>query len=247
MARDAAPVLAVEGLATGYGHIEALRGVSLTVGPAGSVAIVGPNGAGKTTLLRAISNLLTHRAGSVSFLGRSTRGRKPDELVREGLVHVPEGRGIFRSITVLENLQLGATPVPPKQRSPAALERVYALFPRLRERARQLAGSLSGGEQQMLALGKALMANPRLLLLDEPSHGLAPFLVTEVFRLIGEFKAEGIAVLLIEQNARKALEVADYGYVLSGGKVVLEGPTASLRANDAVVHAYLRAQPPPPG
>ncbi len=243
MAREAGPVLSVERLAAAYGHVEALRDVSLEVAPGGAVTIVGANGAGKTTLLRAISNVLRHRAGSVRFLGRPTLGRRPDELVREGLVHVPEGRGIFRTMTVLENLLLGATPVPPAQRSTAALERVFTLFPRLEERTRQLAGSLSGGEQQMLAIGKVLMARPRLLLLDEPSHGLAPFLVTEVFQLIRQLRAEGIAVLLVEQNARKALEVADYGYVLSGGKVVLEGPTADLRANDAVVRAYLRPQP----
>ncbi|HEY8691469.1 MAG TPA: ABC transporter ATP-binding protein [Chloroflexota bacterium] len=238
----AADVLEVHDLVAGYGPVVVLRGLSMRVAQGQTTAILGANGAGKTTLLRAISNLIPHRAGHVKFDDQPTRGLPTHRLVRRGMVHVPDGRGIFRGMTVLENLQLGAAAVRVASHA-GELDRVFQLFPLLAERQRQLAGSLSGGEQQMLAIGKALMAKPRLLLLDEPSHSLAPVLVTEIFRLIAQLKEDGISILLVEQNARKALEVADYGYVLSGGRVVLEGLAERLLHDEGVLHGYLGKAP----
>ena len=237
------PILEVEGLRVGYGPILALRDVSLHVAHGEVVAIVGANGAGKTTLLRALSNLLTHRRGTVRYDGAPTAKWPPHRLARAGLVHVPEGRGLFRGQTVLENLQIAAEHAGRAREAEATLALVFELFPRLLERRAQLAGSMSGGEQQMLALGKALMSRPRLLMLDEPSMGLAPVLVTEVFELIGRLRRQGLSILLVEQNARKALELADRGYVLVRGEVALEGTAAELSAREELLHAYLGGKP----
>mgnify|MGYP000033856097 FL=1 len=231
-------LLEVEGLVAGYGAITAVKGISLHLDEGEIVTLIGSNGAGKTTTLRAISGLIRPRQGDIRFAGRSLVGLKPHEVVAVGVAHVPEGRGIFGTLTVKENLLLGA-----HRRRDAGiledLERVFALFPRLRERLGQVAGTLSGGEQQMLAIGRALMAKPRVLLLDEPSMGLAPFLVDAIFQTIVEIRAAGTPILLVEQNAAAALEVADRGYVLESGTIVLSGTGAELARNDGVRRAYL--------
>ncbi|MBI2203658.1 MAG: ABC transporter ATP-binding protein [Candidatus Rokubacteria bacterium] len=234
-------LLAVRDLDVRYGQIQALRDVSLDVPGPGIVAIIGANGSGKSTLLRAISGIVPARAGEIDFAGRSLRRLPPHRIARAGVVHVPEGRGILARMTVLENLELGAFARRDRGDLTADLARVYAHFPRLAERRRQLGGSLSGGEQQMLAIGRALMARPRLLMLDEPSLGLAPLLVREIFDVIPRLAADGLAVLLVEQNARMALACAAEGYVLQTGRVVLHGRAADLAANPAVQHAYLGA------
>jgi branched-chain amino acid transport system ATP-binding protein len=222
-----------------YGRIQALRGVSLEV-PAGSVvALLGANGAGKTTTLRVISGLLRPTDGAVFFEGRRIDRLPPEVIVRLGVAHVPEGRQVFADLTVGENLILGAYARRDRRNVPADLERVFELFPVLRERRKQLAGTLSGGEQQMLAIGRALMARPRLLLLDEPSLGLAPMVAREIFRTVRRVNAEGTTVLLVEQDASRALQVAQTAYVLQTGQVVLWGPAAELRQNEAVRRSYL--------
>ena len=234
-------LLAVRDLDVRYGHIQALRHVSLEVPGPGIVAIIGANGSGKSTLLRAISGVIPPRAGVIEFAGRSLRRVPPHRVARAGVVHVPEGRGVLARMTVLENLELGAFARRDRGDLAADLQRVYAHFPRLAERRRQLGGSLSGGEQQMLAIGRALMARPRLLMLDEPSLGLAPLLVREIFGVIPRLAADGLAVLLVEQNARMALACAAEGYVLQTGRVVLHGRAADLAADPAVQQAYLGA------
>jgi len=236
-----AALLTVRGLDVRYGEIQALRDVSLDVRGSGIVTIIGANGSGKSTLLRAISGLVPPRAGSIELDGRNVTRVSPHRIAKAGVVHVPEGRGILARMTVLENLELGAFARRDRGDLRADLERVYAHFPRLAERQRQLGGSLSGGEQQMLAIGRALMARPRLLMLDEPSLGLAPMLVREIFEVIPRLAAGGLAVLLVEQNARMALGCAGEGYVLQSGQVVLHGSAADLAANPAVQHAYLGA------
>jgi branched-chain amino acid transport system ATP-binding protein len=221
-----------------YGRLTVLRGVSLEVRPGQIVALLGGNGAGKTTLLRTIMGLIPDQPekGTVEFAGRRLNGMDPEDIAQLGIAYVLEGRGIFPELTVEENLRLGAY----RRRDPAAdLVRVHALFPVLRERARQLAGTLSGGEQQMLAIGRALLRRPRLLMLDEPSLGLAPRLVREIFRTIAEVNRDGTAVLLVEQNARMALAVAHYGYVLESGRLVLEGSAAELAQDPNVQALYL--------
>ena len=220
-----------------YGKIRAVQGVSLTVPEAGVVALIGANGAGKTTLLRAISGVVRARQGAVRFDGEDLVGLPVHRIVRRRVVQVPEGRGMLARMTVLENLRLGA--FTRRDEAEGALERAFTLFPRLRERRGQLAGSLSGGEQQMLAIARAMMARPRLLMLDEPSLGLAPLLVREIFRIIPRLTAEGTAVLLVEQNARMALQCATHAYVLQTGRVVLSGPAAELLAAPEVQRAYL--------
>jgi branched-chain amino acid transport system ATP-binding protein len=235
---SAAPLLVVEGLETSYGGIAALRGISFEV-PSGSVvALVGANGAGKSTTLNTISGLLAPAAGSIRFDGREIAGWRADRVASSGLVQVPEGRQILAPMSVEENLLIGAYTRRDRE-SRADLARTYERFPRLAERRQQLAGSLSGGEQQMLAIGRALMARPRLLMLDEPSLGLAPLIVAEVFRLIGSLKEQGATILLVEQNARKALAVADSAYVLEGGRITRSGPAADLRNDPGIVAAYL--------
>jgi branched-chain amino acid transport system ATP-binding protein len=224
---------------TYYGEIHALKGVSLDVEPGEIVALIGRNGAGKSTLLKTVSGLLRPRVGSIRFDGRPLDGLRAEVIVERGITQVPAGRKIFGALTVEENLDMGAflcrTPAEVRARK----ARVFTLFPRLGERRQQLGGSLSGGEQQMLAIGRALMMAPRLLLLDEPSLGLAPLLVRAIFRIIREINEAGTGVLLVEQNARMALRLAHRGYVLETGRVVLSGAARSLLENEDVKHAYL--------
>ena len=230
-------LLAVQDLVTAYGSVEALHGISFHVDDGEIVALLGANGAGKTTTLRTISGLLRPRAGEVRFAGERIDTRRAHEIVRLGLTHVPEGRWIFTLLTVDENLRLGAYA---ERRVPReALDRVFTQFPRLAERRGQLAGTLSGGEQQMLAMARALMTRPRLLLLDEPSMGLAPVLVRAIFQTIAEINRQGTTVLLVEQNANAALRLARRAYVLETGRIALEGLGAELARNEAVRRAYL--------
>ena len=233
------PLLTVHELEAYYGRVCALHSVSLEVDEGSVVALLGANGAGKTTTLRVISGLLRPTRGSVEFDGKRIDGFGPDRLVRAGIVQVPEGRQIFADLTVRENLLLGGYARRDGGSARRESQRVFDYFPRLGERLRQLAGTLSGGEQQMLAIGRALMARPRLLLLDEPSLGLAPLLVKEIFRVIGDIRAAGTTVLLVEQNAHMALSVADHAYVLETGRVILADRSAALRQREEVQRAYL--------
>ena len=230
--------LEISGLTVAYGRTEAVRGIDLAVGEGQLAALIGANGAGKTTILRALSGLLRPRAGQVLLDGRDIAGLPAHRIAALGMVQVPEGRQVFAQLTVADNLTLGGWSAP---RAVAARQRdmVLARFPRLRERLTQPAGGLSGGEQQMLAMGRALMAAPSLLLLDEPSMGLAPLIVEEIFALIAELKAEGVTILLVEQNASAALEVADTAYVLEVGRITLSGPAWKVATDPAVVAAYL--------
>jgi len=232
------PVLSLAGLHTFYGRIPALRALSLEVRAGEIVALIGANGAGKTTTLRTISGLIRPARGSITCYGANLVGLSPDAIVRKGVVHSPEGRRIFPRLTVLENLRLGAYARVDKDTS-ADFEMVLALFPRLKERLTQKGGTLSGGEQQMLAIGRALMAKPRILLLDEPSLGLSPILVDTIFAVIHDVNRRGVPILLIEQNARKALQVAHRGYVLETGSIVKSGAAQALLADDDVRKAYL--------
>ncbi|HEX9053095.1 MAG TPA: ABC transporter ATP-binding protein [Anaeromyxobacter sp.] len=237
-------MLAVRDLCAGYGLSEVLAGVSLEVKAGAVVALIGANGAGKTTTMRAISGLLAPTRGEVLLDGAPVHGLGAARIARLGLAHAPEGRKVFAPLTAEDNLLLGAYRMLPRffgfrRRAGADLDRVYALFPRLAERRRQLAGTLSGGEQQMLAIGRALMARPKVMLLDEPSMGLAPVIVQEVFETIRRLKAEGMTMLLVEQFARKALEVADHAYVMERGKIALSGTPAELRRDERVLAAYL--------
>jgi branched-chain amino acid transport system ATP-binding protein len=236
---DAEPLLTASGLHAGYGRGEVLHGVNLGIACGEIVAIVGPNGAGKTTLMAALMRLLPSR-GRITLRGAPAPATT-ELLVAAGLVLVPETRALFADMSVEDNLLLGAFQrYRGGERNFAAdLARIFGIFPRLQERRRQLAGTLSGGERQMLALGRALMARPRLLLLDEPSLGLAPRIVREIFHILGELRASDLAILLVEQNARAALQLADYGYVLEMGEVVLEGPSAELAGHPRVLETYL--------
>jgi branched-chain amino acid transport system ATP-binding protein len=237
---DSAPLLSLEDLDVYYGAIHALRGVSVTVYPGEVVTLIGANGAGKSTLLRAASGMVRAKEGKVVFLGEDVTRENPAGIVARGLVHCPEGRRIFSNMTVRENLELGAYLRRDKIGIAEDTEHALTLFPRLRERLQQNAGTLSGGEQQMLAIGRALLTKPKLLMLDEPSLGLAPNLVREIFRIIEMINREsGTAVLLVEQNAHQALGVAHRGYVLETGRITLEGPAADLRSNPDVKKAYL--------
>jgi branched-chain amino acid transport system ATP-binding protein len=233
-------MLELSGIDVRYGSIAALRGVSLRVNEGEIVALIGANGAGKTTCLRAISGLLRPARGTIVFRGERIDAQEPEGIVRRGIAHSPEGRRVFPGLTVFENLEIGATPWRRRGDSTAAdLERVFELFPRLKERREQLAWSLSGGEQQMLAVGRALMGRPKLLLLDEPSLGLAPIVVEQLFARIVDINRLGLTILLVEQNAAMALSVATRGYVLETGEVVLEDVTARLRDHPRVREAYL--------
>ncbi len=232
-------LLAVKGLEIAYGKILAVKGIDLEVGEGEVVSLIGANGAGKSTTLRAISGLLRARAGTISFEGRAIERLSPHRIARQGLVQVPEGRQIFIDMSVLENLRMGAYGEPSRARVKQRLDQAFDLFPRLAERRQQVAGLLSGGEQQMLAMGRALMAEPRMLLLDEPSMGLAPLLVDEIFELILRLKGEKRTILLVEQNANLALEVSDRAYVLETGRIRLSGPAAKVAADPAVLAAYL--------
>jgi branched-chain amino acid transport system ATP-binding protein len=233
-----APLLAVDRVSVAYGKVEAVRSVSLKVATGSVVTVIGANGAGKTTLLNAIMGLLD-QVGSISFEGRDLRGTRVEDRVAAGLVLVPERRELFGSLTVEDNLRLGSFRLRRHHQIDAELDKVYARFPRLRERHGQLAGTLSGGERQMLALGRALMSRPRLLMLDEPSLGLAPQIVRESFRIIADLHNSGVSILLIEQNARAALAIADHGYVMEHGEIALQGSAAELAQNPRVAESYL--------
>lgn len=222
-----------------YGKIQALRGVSLIVNPGELVALIGSNGAGKSTTLRTISGLLRPREGSIIYNGQRIDKLPPHQIVRLGIAHCPEGRHIFGRMTVSENLKLGAVTQSDRAGIERSREQVFDLFPRLKERSGQLASTLSGGEQQMLAIGRALMSQPKLVLLDEPSLGLAPLLVESTFAIIQSIKQQGGTILLVEQNARQALAIADRGYVMETGRIILEGSAADLQVNSQVEQAYL--------
>ena len=232
-------LLALHGVDVAYGDLPALTGVDLVIEPGEILSVVGANGAGKTTMLRAISGLLRPRAGEIVLDGVRLDRLPSHAVVEHGVVQVPEGRKVFGSLTVRENLELGSYTRAAKARRADSLERVFTLFPRLRERAGQAAGTLSGGEQQMLAIGRALMTLPKLLMLDEPSLGLAPLVVKEIFRIIGEINRAGTTVLLVEQNTRQALALSRRGYVLENGRVALSGSGETLLGNEHVRRAYL--------
>ena len=231
-------MLAVNDIHVYYGSIHAVKGVSLEVNEGEIVTLIGANGAGKSTVLNTISGLLHPRGGSVTFMGQDLKGVPPHKLVARGMAQVPEGRRIFLQMTVEENLEMGAY-TQSKASIDGSIEDVYRRFPRLQERRKQIAGTLSGGEQQMLAMGRALMSHPRLLMLDEPSMGLAPILVEQIFEIIQRLHQKGTTILLVEQNAQMALSVADRGYVLETGRITLTGPGKELLADEAVKKAYL--------
>lgn len=238
-------MLQVENLIAGYGKVQVLQSISLNVAKGQLVTLIGSNGAGKTTTLRAISGMITPESGTIMLGGDNIAGLSTHTITRRGMAHSPEGRRVFPTLTVADNLELGAFPrltgARPRGEVKADIERMIALFPRLGERRQQLAGTLSGGEQQMLAMARALMLQPEVLLLDEPSMGLAPRLVEEVFSTIARLKREKITMLLVEQFAAAALDVADYGYVLENGRISVHGPAAELKASPAVRAAYLGA------
>jgi branched-chain amino acid transport system ATP-binding protein len=232
-------ILEVKDVHTYYGHIHALKGVSVNIDKGEIVTLIGANGAGKSTTLKTISGLLRPRQGRIELEGEDLTRYRPHEIVAKGVVQVPEGRRVFGRLTVTENLEMGAFALNDPRQIQSNLEKVLKLFPRLEERRKQIAGTLSGGEQQMLATGRALMASPRVLLLDEPSMGLAPVLVDSIFDTIRQLHAAGTTILLVEQNARIALQVATRGYVLQTGVVVLEDTAENLRRNEMVRKAYL--------
>ena len=232
-------ILKLSNIESYYGPIMAIRGISLEVPRGTIVTLLGANGAGKTTVLKTISGILDPQKGSIEFLGKPIQRMEADKIVRLGLSHVPEGREVFPFLSVRENLMMGAYPRRDRDAVGGDLERVYGYFPRLRERLNQPAGQLSGGEQQMLAIGRALMNRPTLLLLDEPSLGLAPNLVELIFETIAEIRKLGCSIMLVEQNAAMALEVADFGYVLDTGKVTLSGRASDLKERHDVIEAYL--------
>ena len=234
-------MLEVKDLNVFYGAIHALKGVSLSVGEGELVSLIGANGAGKTTTLHTISGLITAASGSVTLDGQDLQKAPPHKIINMGLAHVPEGRHVFARMTVEENLRMGAYIIKDQKKIAENLEKVYGHFPRLKERYRQLAGTLSGGEQQMLATGRALMTDPKIVLMDEPSMGLSPLLVKEIFAIIEELHKSGITILLVEQNAKMALAVSDRAYVLETGTISMEGRAADLAADDRVRKAYLGA------
>ena len=232
-------MLEVTNLEAAYGPVQALRGVSISVPTGKIVALLGANGAGKTSVLKSISGVVVPSKGSIRFDGIDITGNYPDRIVAQGISHVPEGRETFALRSVQENLLLGSWPRQDRGEIADDLERVYAMFPILRDRRGQRAGQLSGGEQQMLAISRALMAKPKLMLLDEPSLGLAPLLVREIFKIIAGLRDAGMTILLVEQNANMALEVADYGYIMEVGRIVMEDAAAQLRGNPTVQEFYL--------
>ncbi|HZV92184.1 MAG TPA: ABC transporter ATP-binding protein [Caldimonas sp.] len=232
-------MLRVKGLRVAYGGIQAVKGVSFEVEEGELVSLIGANGAGKTTTLKAITGTLPSTGGEIEFLGRSIAGQGPWDLVRQGLVMVPEGRGVFSRMSITENLQMGAFVRDDKAGIEADIERIFGIFPRLKERRNQLAGTMSGGEQQMLAMGRALMARPKVLLMDEPSMGLSPLLVDKIFEVVDDIHRRGTTILLVEQNASRALQLASRGYVMDSGEVTMHGPAKELLADPKVRAAYL--------
>ncbi|MEC9485405.1 MAG: ABC transporter ATP-binding protein [Candidatus Izemoplasma sp.] len=234
-------MLKVDNLHVHYGVIHAIKGVSFEVNEGDIVTLIGSNGAGKTTILKAISQLLDKSDGDITFLGNSLSNYKAHDVVHIGVSHVPEGRHVFPDLTVLENLEMGAYYRKDKAKIKSDLERVFIRFPRLKERLNQIAGTLSGGEQQMLAIGRALMSHPKILLLDEPSMGLAPILVKDIFDIIREINEAGTTILLVEQNANQALHISDKAYVLETGKITLSGKSKDLLNDDKIKEAYLSA------
>ncbi|MCT4478554.1 ABC transporter ATP-binding protein [Peribacillus frigoritolerans] len=232
-------MLKIEDINVYYGNIQALKGISLSINEGEIVTLIGANGAGKSTLLKSISGLLKPKQGKIVYEGQSIGGKAAQSIVKMGISHVPEGRRVFANMTVEENLQLGAYLRKDKAGIKQDMEKVYELFPRLLERLKQQSGTLSGGEQQMLAMGRALMAKPRLLLLDEPSMGLAPLLVKQIFNIIEEINKTGTTILLVEQNANLALSIADRAYVVETGRIVLSGKSEELTASEEIKSAYL--------
>ena len=232
-------MLGVEDLRVRYGTVEAVKGLSFQVGAGAIVSLIGANGAGKTTSLRALTGLIRPSGGDLRFEDRSLVGLAPHDIVRLGIAHVPEGRRLFPKMTVLENLEMGAFLKRPRAEAPSTLAMIYEHFPILRQRGRQLAGSLSGGEQQMLAIARALMSRPKLLLLDEPSMGLSPIMTAEIGKVIRQINASDVSIILVEQNAMLALTLARYGYVLETGRLVLHGQAEDLLRNEGVRKAYL--------
>jgi branched-chain amino acid transport system ATP-binding protein len=232
-------MLQIEDLHVNYGGIHALKGVSIEVGAKEIVTLLGANGAGKSTTVRAVSGLAKAQAGAILFEGKPIKNIAPDKIQRLGLVHIPEGRKVFANLTIRENLLMGAYYTREKKRLNSLFGQVFDIFPVLASRGQQMAGTLSGGEQQMLAIGRALMSQPRLLMMDEPSLGLAPMIVADVFRIIEKIRSEGVTVFLIEQNANAALKIADYAFLLENGAIILEGPGYELLRNPKVKQAYL--------
>ena len=233
------PLLKVSGLKVAYGGIQAVKGVDFEVREGELVSLIGSNGAGKTTTMKAITGTLPSLAGEIEFLGKSIKGRGARDLVAEGLVMVPEGRGVFARMTIVENLQIGAYIRNDKAGISADIDRMFGIFPRLKERAGQLAGTMSGGEQQMLAMARALMARPKVLLLDEPSMGLSPIMVDKIFEVVQDVYRQGVTVLLVEQNASRALQLADRGYVMESGMISMSGDAKAMLSDPKVRAAYL--------
>jgi branched-chain amino acid transport system ATP-binding protein len=235
----AATLLKVKGLKVAYGGIQAVKGVDFEVHEGELVSLIGSNGAGKTTTMKAITGILPINDGDIEYLGKSIRGQGPWDLVKQGLAMVPEGRGVFARMTITENLQMGAYIRNDKADILTDIDKVFTIFPRLKERKDQLAGTLSGGEQQMLAMGRALMSRPKVLLLDEPSMGLSPIMVDKIFEVVRDVYAQGVTVLLVEQNASRALAIADRGYVMESGIVTMSGPAKEMLHDPKVRAAYL--------
>jgi len=231
-------LLKISGLKVAYGGIQAVKGISFEVNEGELVSLIGANGAGKTTTLKAITGVQPVAVGEIEFMGRSIKGQGPWDLVKQGLVMVPEGRGVFARMTIAENLQMGAF-VRRDEEIDADLDKVYGVFPRLKERRSQLAGTLSGGEQQMLAMGRALMARPKVLLMDEPSMGLSPILVDKIFEVVADIHGRGVTILLVEQNASRALQLASRGYVMDSGEITMSGDARQLLDDPKVRAAYL--------
>jgi branched-chain amino acid transport system ATP-binding protein len=234
-----ASLLKVSGLRVAYGGIEAVKGIDFEVHEGELVTLIGSNGAGKTTTMKAITGTLPLNAGDIEYLGQSIRGKGAWDLVRQGLAMVPEGRGVFTRMTIAENLQMGAHIRNDKPGIATDIDKVFTIFPRLKERREQLAGTLSGGEQQMLAMGRALMSRPKVLLLDEPSMGLSPIMVDKIFEVVREVYAQGVTILLVEQNASRALEVADRAYVMESGLITMSGSARKMLSDPKVRAAYL--------
>jgi len=232
-------ILEIENLETHYGKIHALRGISLTVEEGEIVTLLGANGAGKSTTLRAISGLIRATSGTINYMGENITKKPAHDIVKMGLIHVPEGRKIFKGMTIAENLELGSFTLDDDSERKRRMDHVFEIFPVLEERKNRDSAFLSGGEQQMLAMGRSMMTNPKLLLLDEPSMGLAPFMVQEIMKIILQLNKEGVTILLVEQNAKVALKLANHGYVIETGKIVIKGDAKTLQQDESIVKAYL--------